>query len=278
MHQRRPTRLSLFRKATASRRMLPRFLVIGAQRGGSTSFCRYLAQHPWIDLAVQKEVHYFDFNFHRPLAWYRAHFPTVWRAKWVKRKEKHPLLSGEGTPYYLAHPHAPRRAAATVPRARLIALLRNPIDRAYSHYQHVVKNGLEPLRFEDAIAAEAERVEPELERMMADETYYSRAHHRHSYLTRGSYVDQLRAWGEQFGAEQLLVLRSEDLFGNLQATMRRAFEFLGLPDHSIARPRKYTACRYEPMRDATRRRLVEHFAPQNRELAGFLGWDPGWDS
>ena len=240
----------------------PDFVIIGAQRGGTTSLYRYLVAHPNFAPAAKKELHFFDNRFDLGIAWYTAQFP---------RPTPERPVTGEATPYYLFHPHAPRRLAALMPAAKLIVLLRNPVDRAYSHYQHEVRRGNETLTFEEAIAAQDERLRGEQERMLADETYRSRAHQRFSYLARGRYLDQLRVWFDRFPRDRFLILKSEDFYRNPVATVRHATDFLGLPRAPLVDRRAYNDEPYAPMRPETRRRLEEHFREPNRELAAALG-------
>lgn len=245
----------------------PDFVVIGAQRSGSTSLYDYLTQHPRIVPAAMKELKYFTAFHDRPWGWYRRQFPA-------------PLpqgtLTGEATPYYLFHPHAPRRLAARLPHARLLAVLRNPVDRAYSHWAHERARGTEPLAFEDALAAEDERLAGEAERMEADETYAGFAHQTYSYLARGRYARQLRRWFAHFPREQILVLRAEDLYADPAATVDRATRYLGLPPASLSDPAPRNRSGVTPMDPGTRRRLAREFAADNRDLAALLGIDIGW--
>jgi hypothetical protein len=131
-------------------RVLPDFIIIGGQRCGTTALFNLLGQHPCVETSHPKEVHYFDLQYARPLNWYRQHFPTMMsmRARALRGRR---VVSGEPSPYYLFHPRVPERLH-DLPGTRLIALLRNPVDRAYSHYQHEVRLGVETLPFEDAIA------------------------------------------------------------------------------------------------------------------------------
>ena len=119
----------------------PDFLIIGTQRGGTTSLYDYLSEHPCIAGAVKKEIEFFDLNYHRGIGWYRAHFPSVLERLYARRARGRKLVTGEATPYYLFHPHAPRRMQEAAPESRLIILLRNPVERAYSHYWHEVRHG-----------------------------------------------------------------------------------------------------------------------------------------
>ena len=137
----------VYRAVTSPIRLLPDFLIIGTQRGGTTSLYHYLQAHPCIRPASTKEVHFFDTKFHKGLAWYRGHFPTRIEQSSVNRLHGHSLMTGEATALYLFHPHAPKRVAKALPFVKLIVLLRNPVDRALSHYYHAIKHGYETLSF-----------------------------------------------------------------------------------------------------------------------------------
>src|SRR5439155_3447898 len=151
---------------TSAIRMLPDYLIIGAQRAGTTSLYLYLTQHPCVaPVVIGKGVHYFDVDFAKGPGWYRGHFPVAARRYLSRVGRDRPLITGEGSPYYLFHPLVPERVAALLPEARLIALLRDPVERAYSHYQHFVERGIETLTFEQALEAEPERLKGEVERL-----------------------------------------------------------------------------------------------------------------
>src|SRR6188508_2786047 len=207
-----------FRYATRKRRILPSFLIIGAQRAGTTSLFRYLLAHPDVagpsggDAAVWwvKETHFFDEKFAKGVDWYRSFFPLA-ATRERYRKRGHDLQAGEATPYYMFHPAVPARVAAALPDVRLIAILRDPVERAWSHYRHEIDLGYETLSFEDALACEDDRIAGEEERLRADPSAVSFAHQHHSYAARGRYLEQLERWWEVFPRERLLVIRSEDL-------------------------------------------------------------------
>jgi hypothetical protein len=262
------------RLGTAYVRTLPDFIIIGAQKGGTTFLNQLLAQHPRIKAAFLKEVHYFDLNFDKGTNWYRSNFP-------VRMSNKDKCVTGEASPYYMFHPHAARRASAVVPNAKLIALLRNPIDRAYSHYQHqalrVKGEGQETLSFEQAVEAEEGRLRGEAERMLQDESYLSPNHRNYSYLSRGVYVDQLSAWSTFFDRTQMLVIKSEDLFDDTPGILRSMSDFLEIPrwapeEYSISNKGKYT----EAVSPDFRQMLGDFFRPHNLRLYEYLGVDLGW--
>ncbi len=267
----------IFRVLTASIRVLPDFIIIGAQRSGTTSLYSYLVAHPGVAPAFKKEVHFFDLNFRKGVGWYRGHFPTRVYRRWAERIRKHRILSGEATPYYLFHPHAPRRTFELVPRVRLLALLRNPVDRAYSHYQHERRRGRETLSFEEALAREAERLNGEMRRLLADEDYDSFNHRHYSYLSRGIYIEQVRAWTALFPREQMLILKSEDLFDDPERVMKQVYDFLELPPWAPAKWEKYHVEQYPEMDASMRGRLLEYFRLHNEKLSQYLGVNFDWE-
>ena len=250
---------------------LPDFIIIGAQRCGTSFLYDRLCEHPYVERAATKEVHYFDRKFDKGTDWYKSCFPPP------AQKEGRRVITGEASPYYLYYPHAAGRAAKVVPQAKLIALLRNPVDRAYSNYQLQTRLGREPLSFEEAIEAEEDRLRGEEDRMLADESYVSVNHQRFSYLSRGIYVDQLQEWHKFFKKEQVLILKSEDFFSYTLDTLKLISDFLNLPDWWD--PRSLEPHRqndYAHMNPVTRERLTSYFEPHNRRLYTYLGIDFGW--
>ncbi len=233
---------------------LPDFIVIGAAKSGTTFFYHLLSQHPHVQPAAVKEPHYFNLLFEQGTEWYRRCFPqTSWRAG---RK----TVTGEASPGYIWHPLAPERMAEVIPQARLIALLRNPIDRTHSDYQQRAKNGRETRTFEEA---------------MQDAFTGS----RDKYLFKNTYVDYLLRWSKFFPREQMLVLKSEDFFERPVETMKVALKFLDLPEwepKASELRKKRNAREYDEMDPVTRQRLKEYFEAHNRRLYDFLGVDFGW--
>jgi Sulfotransferase domain len=253
-------------RATSFARPLPEFLILGAQKAGTTALYAYLRWHPAITGPAWKEVSYFDRHYRRGVHWYRGQFP-------LRPGDR---LVGEASPGYLFHPLAPKRVKATVPEARLIVLLRDPVDRALSHYHHEVALGREPLTFEQAVEAEPERTRGEEERLLREPDYFSHPWWDYTYLARGRYAEQLERWLAVFPREQVLVVASDDLAAAPAQTYARALEFLGASAHELdSYPRVYQQ-RYGEMRPDTRRRLAEYFAEPNRRLYELLGRDFGW--
>jgi hypothetical protein len=247
----------------------PNFVIIGAQKCGTTFLYHLLGQHPRVEPAAKKEIHYFDHHFDKGLRWYRSHFPTT-------KGNKQKTITGESSPYYLFHPLAPARVARILPDARLIVVLRNPVDRAYSHYHQEARRGHELLTFEQAIETEEARLRGEKEKMLEDEHYTSFNHQYFSYLSRGIYVEQLIEWSKYFAREQILVLKSEELYERAPKSLTTVFKFLGLPEWEPKALEPLLKGHYPPMDRATKRRLEEYFKPYNRRLYEYLGVDFGW--
>jgi hypothetical protein len=274
----------LYRGVSSPIRLLPDFLIIGTQRGGTTSLYNYLMGRPGVGPATVKELHFFDKKFHKGSAWYRAHFPTGIQKYAFELTRKHHFVTGEASAYYLFHPHAPKRVARLLPDVKLIVLLRNPVDRAYSQYNFEVELGRESLSFEEALAAEEERIGRERERMLLDESYVSFDHSRYSYLARGIYVDQVRTWMDYFPLKQFLLLRSEDFYADPASALEMVSQFLQLaPLQAQERTKKYTLHNYNntpyaSMNPATRERLVAYYEPHNQRLSDLVGMDFDWDT
>ncbi len=263
-------------RATVSLRPLPDFLIIGAQKAGTTALYAYLRWHPGITGPSFKEVSFFDRHYARGPLWYRAHLPSrprQWPAR--RRDGKWPLV-GEASPSYLFHPLAPERVAALMPDARLVAVLRNPVDRAFSHYQHEVALGREPLSFEDALDAEDERMRGEVERMVSDPSYFSHAWWNYTYVSRGRYAEQLERWYAALPREQILVVLSDELSEQPAETYARVLAFLGARPHELSSFPRIFSREYEGMAPETRRRLDAEYAEPNRQLADLLGRELAW--
>jgi hypothetical protein len=235
-------------------------------KSGTTSLHNYLTQHPQVIAPLRKEVHYFDVNLAQGEAWYRANFGRVGE----------PGLNLESSPYYLFHPCVPQRAHALVPDARLVVLLRDPVRRAYSHYWHERDMRREKLTFEEAVAAEPDRLGDDDARLARGEIERSVEHQHYSYLARGRYAGQLRRWLQFYPRERMLVLRFEDFARDPLAGLTRALDFLGLPAIDHVRLEARNTRKYPAMSPRTAERLREHFAPYNEDLARLLGEPMDW--
>ncbi len=257
--------------ATSPARVLPDYLIIGTQRGGTTSLYEHLVRHPRIPRALTKEVRFFDVEYSRGLTWYRSHFPTQ-VYKWARERSGHNMVVGEATPDYMFDPRVPSRVVAAIPGVKLIALLRNPVDRAYSHYWHQVRRGFEQLSFEDAVQRERDRA-----RKYGEEAAGSLERHHHSYLARGIYADQLSAWLDIFPRERFFIEASENLFNDPACVVGALFRFLGLPGPPSGSFPELNANSSGKMEASIRDNLDAYFRPHNVRLYDILGMDLGWE-
>lgn len=262
-------------RATWRQRALPDFLVIGAQHGGTTAFFDYLSQHPQLAPSFHKEVHFFDGGskkediFEKGEAWYRGHFPR-------RRDFPEGALVFEASPLYIFHPLAPARISSLLPSVKLIALLRNPTERALSHYFNARGKNRDSAPMLEVF----QRDEQKLLEMPAIDAQRKTDHRflRDSYKSRGHYAEQLKRYLQYFSKEQILLLASEDLFRDTHQTLRSAFEFLGVdadfhvPD---VRPRSRGWPKQEVPADV-RKYLDDYFRPHNQALYELTGRDFGW--
>lgn len=258
-----------FRRYTHFLRPLPDFVIIGGMKCGSTALFQYLIQHPQIQGSVVKEVHFFDSRYAKGLKWYRKHFPIKLPGR--------VMLTGEASPYYIFHPAVPERIWQTLPGVKLIALLRNPVDRAYLHYQHAKRKGFENLSFEEAIEAEPDRLKGERERLLADVNYRSSVYSAHSYVARGIYWEQLTRYYRFFDPSQILVLQSERLLANPQDVVNQTVAFLGLPPFTLSDAVPKNKAEYAREPTAAHRKLAAYFRPHNEKLYELIGERYDWD-
>jgi hypothetical protein len=225
---------------------LPNFLIIGALRSGTTSLARYLGAHPDVFMASQKEVRYFDRHFQRGLAWYRRQFADVTTQSAV----------GESTPGYMYEEVALSRMEETVPDARLIAILRNPVDRAYSHYWLNHARGTEVLEFSAALEAEELRLE--------------RSGPRYGYADQGRYLGYLKRVSDHFPRASLLTILFEDLRDDPAETYRSVCRFLGIDAGYVPANLGRPMNRYVTFHSTRLRRLTRDLPPLIRSAVGRL--------
>jgi hypothetical protein len=250
--------------------------VIGAQKSGTTSLRRYLSQNPAILCAEPKELHYFDKEYARGDSWYRAQFAWRTQAAAVRRKTGVEPAVGEATPEYLFNPRVPARVRAFDPDLRFVAVLRDPVERAYSQYQMQIRRRGETRTFEEVLALERIDVPREFERMRLDPAYVTQGGIRHSYVTRGLYAEQLERWFSLFDREQFLVLTSVELGSDPTATLARVTAFLGVPACPLEDYPRLSVGSYEPMPEELRDQLARVFEPHNRRLEELLGRTFEW--
>lgn len=217
-----------YRKWTYRWRMGPDFMIIGAQKAGTSALFNYLSKHPQVFMATAKELHFFDLNYEKGDPYYLKHFMT--KAAVAQQREKRNFLQGEASPYYLFHPHVPQRVLQYNPGMKIIILLRDPAQRAISHYKHNVRAKREPLSFEEAIDNEEARIGEETKRLTLDPRYHSYAHRHYSYRARGLYQEQIERWLAVFPEQQVLVLPSQALKTERLVTLAKVCQFLEIDE------------------------------------------------
>lgn len=263
-----------YRIATAPKRCLPHFLIIGSQKSGTTSLYSYLRRHPQIVPAFKKEVHFFDGglkpnedSYEKGVQWYQSHFP-------LRSKVKANQLTFEASPLYMFNPLAPQRIKSKIPNVKLIAILRNPTERAISHYFHECRKQRESLPIDEAMRVEEVR----LQRTLETKDYKNSVFMHRSYKARGRYYEQLQRYLSIFPKEQMLMMSAEDLFERPEICMQQVFEFVGVePDSKLAnfKPKNVGGNRsYIPKHVYDY--LDNYFKIPNQDLFNMLGKNYHW--
>ena len=248
-------------------RTLPDFLIFGESKCGTNSLYANLIEHPKIP-PFSKSIHFFDAAFDNGVGWYKQYFPPKW-----KKKDQ---LNGESSPY-LNYPHSAKRVFSVVPDVKLVAILRNPIDRAYSNWKMETEFGYENLSFEEGIKEEENRIGKEIEKVLENENYWSLPLFRYSYLERGKYAKNLKSWFEIFPKDQFLIISSEDFSSKPQETVNNIFQFLNLSTHTIRNLEKKNVRKAAKMNEKTRNELIEFFKPHNERLFKMINKKFDWD-
>jgi len=240
------------------------FIVVGAQKSGTSALHEFLSAHPDISMPASKEMHFFnrvsEADFSLPLWRDRK------RALYHKRFPHFPnpsFVYGEATPHYMTWNVALDRIRVYNPEVRILALLRHPVDRAFSHWNMELQRGHVVGSFDDAVQhelLEVEHVGKHLDKV-------------HSFLRRGFYVPQIQALWDRFGSDRVLLLKHRDLLENHSATLSRVHDFLGVAPHDVP-PREVHSRTYENSMSAeTRARLLTLYAEDVEGVEKHLGWN-----
>lgn len=255
----------LWRRITASWRTFPDFIIIGSQKCGTTSLYNYLLKHPNILSSSRKEVKYFDMCRDKDLMWYKSQFPL----KCLKKINKY-NISGEATPDYFFFNDIPEIMFNILPNVKLILVLRNPVERAYSQYNYSVKRGFEDLDFFDALKEEESRITNiGLKR--------NNIHYREfSYKKRGLYYEQLLWWLKYYNKKQIFIIDFDDLKFNTNYIMKKTYKFLEIPNLSTSFSKQFNSGVYSQMSDTAREYLVNYFKNPNDKLFELLGYKFNW--
>ncbi len=263
-----------YRQATWRSRCLPDVIIIGAQKAGTSSLHYYLCQHPQLLPACVKEVHFFDGGldpyvdtYGKTQAWYRAHFP-------LQRTKRADQKVFEASPLYIFNPLAPKRIVELVPRVKLIALLRNPVERAISHYYHETRLGHEALAIMEALEREEERLTPVIER----HDYKDASFIHHSYKSRGCYHEQIERYVGCVPRDNLLIVGSEQFFAEPHETLRAVLQFVGVDSNFAVKDlrRRNVGDNRKEVADGVREYLNAYFRTRNQMLYDLVGENYGW--
>ena len=247
---------------------LPEVVILGAQKSGTSAFHTLLSQHPQI-INKTEEIHFFDLNFQEGVDWYKQQFP---------QEDLQKNIRVDKTAYYLFHPLVPQRMHELLPNAKLIVLLRNPIDRAYSHYWMNVRYGGEPLSFAEAVRAEPSRLCGEEEKIVKTGLPFPQSPYRHfSYLSRGIYVEQLIRWFNYYPPEQILIISFDDFAKDPDKIMQETLKFLGLSEYHSFDFQVGERYAYPTMEPEIRKELSDYFRSYNKQLESLLNRKFGWD-
>lgn len=246
----------------------PHYLIIGTQKGGTSSLYSALTQHPQVLKAARKEVHFFDQYYARGYAWYLQQFPTG----------SPDQIVGEASPFYMAHPLAAGRIHQHCPDTRIIVLLRNPADRAISHYHQEFRRHHDPMTLQQALDAETTRTANDWRALAEGKLLTHSAAQRFSYRQRGHYAEQLRPFLERFPRNQFFIDSSERFFYQPQQLLPDLYRFLGVdPDFhpSDLWPRK--PGHYGDADEKIRQDLLDYYRPMNEALFDLIGQRFDWN-
>ncbi|RDJ32173.1 MAG: sulfotransferase [Crenarchaeota archaeon] len=252
-------------------RVLPDFLIIGAMRSGTTSLYYDICEHPCIIPAAYDEIGYFDTNYHLGLNWYRSMFPTKFKKNSTIKHHGY-FLTGEDTPFYFWRRDAAKRIHDLLPNIKLIVILRNPIDRAYSEHNNAVRVGTVKKSFEEVIDTELKIYQEN----KVDFEFNLEQAAGESILAKGIYADQLSIWLEKFKHEQIFVIKNEDLTDDSNTVLNETYHFLGLPEYNLTDHHKMKKGKYEKMNEKTREKLFDFFKPHNLRLENLLNRKFEW--
>lgn len=248
----------------------PDFLIIGAQKAGTTAIFNYVSKHPQVEIPLKKEIHYFDLNFYKSKKWYLAHFPS---------KLSQEKLTGEATPYYLFHPFVAERVAKLFPNIKLIVILRNPVDRAFSHYQMEKRNFRETAtNFSEGLELEKERKKKVNILKLKNPKYQDKIHQNFLYAERGLYSIQIANWLQYFPSNNFHFIFYDEFFSNPDFHFKKICSFLGISEKRIENYKVFNKGDYNRKIDKD---IIENYFPkidtEKKVLEKLLNRKINWD-
>ena len=229
----------------------PDFIVIGAMKAATSAIYEYLMQHPSVVYRLPKELHFFTLNYQKGLDWYLSQFEST-----VENEVDGDLLIGEASPSYLTSKEAPKLIYDLFPDVKIIVSLRNPADRAISHYYHQLNRVKDETRPIELAFSQQEMAN-------IGQKPFSKTN---SYIQLGKYARQVKNWLDVFPKEQILILNYHDLEANPRSFVEKIFAFLNLEEYTIENIEKIYTNQYPSVPPQIKARLEQHFQSSDREL------------
>ena len=255
-------------------RVIPDFLVIGAKRCGTTSLYQHLPEHPCISKSPYDNMGFFNDNFHLGVNWYKSFFPTTFTRNKIKSKFGD-FLAFDVTTKYMEEESTANNVYQTKPNMKIIIILRNPVDRAYSQYHLSVRQTAERRSFEDVVEENMNRLNKESHEHYEIKPRFSAK--EDNYLKKGLYALQLRYWLKIFPRENILTVSTEEFESNQQIIYNKIFEFLNISKFEVKNTKKMEKGNYPPIKSETRNLLLDYFRPHNHELFELINMEFDWD-
>lgn len=266
-------------RLSPSPRMKPSFMIIGAQKSGTSSLFKYLMRHGHFLRPLLKDVYYFDRNYRKGMDWYLSFYPSEAAQRQREEKLGGPVVSSEGATHYILNPWVPQRMREAFPDIKIVVLLRNPVQRAISHYFHNRRMGSESLPSAlEAFQREQERIEADEKRIFSDPNFHSLDYDSYTYLARGRYAEQLERWFEHFPREQFLIMCGEKFYKDTDSHFRAVCKFIGIPEKSLDSYRAEGKGTNRQEQPEAVEMATEYFRPHNERLFELLGERYDWPS
>ena len=244
---------------TSPFRTIPNFIVIGVKRCGTTTLYEQLSEHPCIEKSAHDNLGFFNNNFELGMNWYKSHFVTNFRKKEIERKYGK-FATYDVTSSYIQKKKTAQNIFKTLPNVKLILILRNPTDRAYSEYNQNIIDENESRDFTELIKQEIN----EIQNMENGNLEFSSD--KINLVKKGIYEKQISPWLEVFPRKQILIISTEEFGEKTTETYDKIFRFLELPEYKIKNKKRHRKGTYEAMDDKTRKILDDFYESYNSKL------------
>ena len=247
----------------------PDFLIIGSQKAATTTLHSYLSKNKNIHSSKIKEIQFFNMNYDRSIKYYKSCFP-------IKNKNK---LTFEATPDYIDHPLAPKLCYEMFPNIKLIVTLREPVERAFSHFNFVQGYSADErnISFEEGLNLESDRMDMAFEHIFTDRYNSARMFSNYGYLRKGEYVTHLNNWLEYYPIERFHFVDFKDIKSDIHIVIRKICNFLEVPFQKIPQPKHLNKTAYnEKINKETYYNLRNHYRDYNDRLFKLISKDLNW--